>query len=63
MKAIKTTYLGPTDTKGSRCKASDCDRNSITLNWDDALDSEENHAAAAQALCPRRQQKGKRTLF
>lgn len=51
MKAIKTTYLGPTNVRGSRVKASDCDRNSIILSWDNALDSDENHKAAAKALC------------
>jgi hypothetical protein len=51
MKAIKTLYLGPTNYKGSRIKATDQDRNHITLNWDHELNADENHKAAAKALC------------
>ena len=51
---IITKYLGPTNYKGSRVKAShrrDSDRTfSITVPWDDALNSAENHLAAARAL-------------
>jgi hypothetical protein len=54
---ITTKYLGPTDTRGSRIKAS-CDKHSITVScglsvivpYDHALDSFDNHAAAARAL-------------
>ncbi len=50
MVAIKTKYLGPTNFRGSRVKAkTDCQQ--ITINWDCALNSEENHQRAAQALC------------
>ena len=49
MQAIITKYIGPTNTRGSRCKAS-AEAGSITVEWDDALNSEENHAAAARAL-------------
>ena len=62
MKAIKTIYLGPTNTKGSRVKATDCDRNSITLSWDCALDSDDNHRAAAKALCDKMKWKGKTAM-
>jgi hypothetical protein len=49
MQAITTKYHGPTDTKGSRVSArAQAGRTSIT--WDDALNSDENHRAAAQAL-------------
>jgi len=51
MKAIKTTYLGPTNTRGSRIKASDGDKNQITISWQYALEADENHKAAAKALC------------
>ena len=50
MKAIKTIYLCPTNTRGARVKATDTDRNSITLYWADELDEKENHRAAAAAL-------------
>lgn len=51
--AITTKYIGPTNFKGSRVKA--IWRNpsgglTVTLNWDYALNSEENHRAAAEAL-------------
>lgn len=49
MQAIQTRYLGPTDYRGSRVKAS-CQAGSVTLTWYDALDTEGNHDAAAFAL-------------
>jgi hypothetical protein len=51
MKAIITKYLGPTNFKGSRIKASDMDKNSIIIGYDCGLNSEENHTKAAKALC------------
>ena len=51
MKAIKTKYHGPTNARGSRVKASDEDMNSITIPWDHALDTTENHTKAAKVLC------------
>lgn len=50
MKAILTKYHGPTNTRGSRYSAYDGD-NRISLSADDALNSEQNHDAAALALC------------
>lgn len=50
MQAIITKYLGPTNTKGSRIKAT-CAAGSITKGYDNALDSDENHRAVAEALC------------
>jgi hypothetical protein len=47
--AIVTKYLGPTDRRGSRVKAS-CEAGTITLVWDDALSSSGNHEAVACAL-------------
>jgi hypothetical protein len=52
MQAIKTKYIGPTDFKGSRVKA-ECDALTIVVEWDDALDTEANHIAAAKQLCQR----------
>ena len=48
MQAIITKYLGPTNIRGSRIKAS-CDRGSITIPYPH-IGIEENHVAAAQAL-------------
>lgn len=47
--AIVTKFIGPTNYKGSRVKAT-ADAGSITLHWDDALNSEDNHERAALAL-------------
>lgn len=49
MQAIETKYLGPTNTLGSRIKAS-CERGSITVQWDYSLGVEDNHRAAAARL-------------
>lgn len=60
MTAIETRYLGPTNCRGSRVKAVATGSRmighpdiQITLGWDDALDSEQNHRAAAEALARR----------
>jgi hypothetical protein len=50
MKAIKTKYLGPTDTKGSRVKAT-CDAGSVVIGYDSALSTEDNHRNAKNLLC------------
>jgi hypothetical protein len=50
MKAITTKYFGPGNVKGSRFKASDGDNNSVTTGYDHALNSDENHIAAARKL-------------
>jgi len=47
--AVETKYLGPTDTKGSRVKAT-APAGSIIVSWDYALNTEDNHIAAAKAL-------------
>ncbi len=47
--AIETKYLGATNTKGSRIKASAA-AGSVTLPYDYALDAQGNHKAAADAL-------------
>jgi hypothetical protein len=51
MKAITTKYHGPSNIKGSRYSASDCDGNRVILSANDALDSDANHMAAVKALC------------
>lgn len=47
--AIVTRFLGPTNTRGSRVKAT-CSARSLTVDWDHSLTLGENHAAAAYAL-------------
>ncbi len=48
--AIITKYLGATNYRGSRVKAT-AYVGSVTIPWDDALDSDANHSNAAAALC------------
>lgn len=52
MQAIITRYLGATNTRGSRIKAS-ARAGSITLGWDDSMSPEANHKRAALALASR----------
>lgn len=47
--AIVTKYLGPTNFLGARVKAS-AQAGSITVDWKDELDANENHERAAQYL-------------
>ncbi len=49
MQAIETKYLGPTNFRGARIKAS-AQAGSITIPWDHALNVEGNHDAACKAL-------------
>jgi hypothetical protein len=49
MIAIRTKYLGPTDTRGARIRATGGGR-SITRPYDYAANREERHAAVARAL-------------
>lgn len=48
--AIVTKYYGPTNTRGSRIKATSASGKSLTLPWAYELGVDENHAAAAVAL-------------
>lgn len=50
MKAIQVKYLGPTNHKGSRWKATAWPNLSVTLSYDYALDGEGNARTAANAL-------------
>lgn len=52
MQAFETKYIGPTNYRGSRIKAS-CERGSITVSYDDSLNTEEAHRAAVEALIAR----------
>ena len=49
MQTITTAYAGPTNTKGSRVMVKSWLKNKA-FSWDHALNSEENHKAAAQQL-------------
>ena len=51
MQTIETKYHGPTNTRGSRISAtaSGC-RKRVTVSYDHALNSENNHKAAALKL-------------
>ena len=49
-KAIVTKYLGPTNYRGSRIKASDMDGNSITIGYPHELSGIAVHEKAARAL-------------
>ena len=57
LQAIETRYLSPTNVRGARVKAT-AGAGSVTLGWDHALNPDENHAAAARALCARFDWKG-----
>ena len=57
--AIETKFLGATNFRGSRIKAQSMDswsngkRESVTVGYDYALNSEDNHIAAATQLLPK----------
>jgi hypothetical protein len=50
-RAIFTKYLGPTNRRGSRIKAFDCEGFSITLNINHSFSDGHNHVEAARKLC------------
>lgn len=50
--AIVTKYLSPTNTRGARVKAT-AQAGSVTIPWDHALNSEDNHTEAARRLMER----------
>lgn len=50
--AIVTKYHGPTNYKGSRISAR-ADAGRVIVSYDHALNIDENHKAAAQALAER----------
>ncbi len=59
MKAIMTTYHGPTNTRGSRIIATDGDRNRVTIPYPHELSGEACHRKAAEALKDKMGWKGK----
>lgn len=50
--AIVTKYLGPTDYRSARVKAT-AQAGTVFVLWDDALDVDGNHERAARALAKR----------
>lgn len=51
LRIIRTRYLGPTDTKGSRITATDLKTGErLVLAFDHSLDAVNNHNEAADAL-------------
>ena len=58
MKTIQTKYLGPTNYKGARIKASDEDGNSITIPYPYELSGEAVHRKGAEALKDKMDWKG-----
>lgn len=53
MQAIITKFLGPTNTKGSRIKATSWS-GAVTVSYNHALNVLDNHRAAADAVCAKR---------
>jgi hypothetical protein len=49
LQAITTKYIGPTNHRGSRIKAT-CAARSLTVSYDDAMNSTDNHKLAAYKL-------------
>ncbi len=50
MKAIRTRYVGPTNTRGSRIVATDADGNKVSISYPSAYSSETAHEIAAYLL-------------
>lgn len=50
MKAIMTTYHGPTNTRGSRISAKDEDGNKVSIPYPHELSGEAVHEKAARQL-------------
>lgn len=57
MIAIIAKYHGPTDSRGSRISAA-ANGHRVVVPYDYALGAEENHAAAAIALCHKMKWRG-----
>ena len=51
LRSIITRYLGPTDCRGTRIVADAGKGARLTMPYDHALNTNENHAEAAKALC------------
>lgn len=51
MQAIVTKYLGPTNRRGARVKATSASGQSVTIPYSSELPDELAHRQAAEALC------------
>lgn len=49
--AIETKYIGPTNHRGARIKATSGSGLTVTVEWNYAANPEENHLVAAKILC------------
>lgn len=58
MYVIVTKYLGYTDTKSSRIKATTNDKQSVTIEYDQGLSQQSNHDNAAHKLALKLNRKG-----
>lgn len=47
--AVTTKFIGPTNTRGARVKATLPSGKSVSLSWDHSLEAGENHHKAAKA--------------
>jgi hypothetical protein len=56
--AIVTKYIGPSNHRGGRVKAS-ADKSSVTIPWDHAISPLQNHAEAARSLALKLEWTGK----
>lgn len=52
MQAIVTKFIGPTNHRGARVKAT-AQAGTVTIAWDDAQGIDGNHYAAMRAFCLR----------
>lgn len=50
MRVIETYYIGPSNTRGPRVKATTRDGNQITISWVSQWSVAENHKRAAKRL-------------
>lgn len=55
--AITTQFLGPTNFRGSRIKAT-CQAGSVTVSYDHRYNAYENHAIAARTLAEKMEWRG-----
>jgi hypothetical protein len=62
MKAIVTTYRGPTNTRGARIWASDQDGNRVSIPYPHELSPMNAHIEAAQKLCDKLNWQGERAV-
>lgn len=61
MQAITTKYIGPSNVRGSRVKATSGwphSKISVTLDWDNGMHRDDNHKAAAMALAEKYERVG-----